>query len=132
MQFVYFIRRRADEGLLQPIQPGDYAGLVSVMGYLLQVKERQPTTDEMFQPLEETIELLKFYDQDIPEEVNVLLQALPEQWSNTKKLALMVKQQVAPLQAGRYIAIYKSVLNFYNAAQLKRTINFGRKYLQKL
>lgn len=70
------------------------------MGYLLQVKERQPTTDEMFQPLEETIELLKFYDQDIPEEVNVLLQELPEQWANTKKLALMVKQQVAPLQAG--------------------------------
>ncbi|KOC63714.1 Dynein beta chain, ciliary [Habropoda laboriosa] len=92
--------RRADEGLLQPIHPGDYSAIVSVMGYLLQVKERQPTTDEMFQPLEETIELLKFYDQDIPEEVNVLLQELPEQWSNTKKLALMVKQQVAPLQAG--------------------------------
>lgn len=91
--------------MLQPIQPGDYVGLVSVMGYLLQVKERQPTTDEMFQPLEETIELLKFYDQDIPEEVNVLLQELPEQWSNTKKLALMVKQQVAPLQAGTYIYI---------------------------
>ncbi|XP_015596133.2 dynein beta chain, ciliary [Cephus cinctus] len=94
--------RLADEGLLQQVQPGDYAGLVSVMGYLMQVKERQPTTDEMFQPLQETIELLKFYDQDIPEEVNVLLQELPEQWGNTKKLALMVKQQVAPLQAGEY------------------------------
>ena len=66
----------------------------------MRVKERQPTTDEIFQPLQETIELLKFYDQDIPEEVNVLLQELPEQWANTKKLALMVKQQVAPLQAG--------------------------------
>ncbi|RLU18201.1 hypothetical protein DMN91_008557 [Ooceraea biroi] len=92
--------RLADEGLSQQVQPGDYAALVSVMGYLLQVKERQPITDEMFQPLEETIELLKFYDQDIPEEVNVLLQELPEQWANTKKLALMVKQHVAPLQAG--------------------------------
>ncbi|XP_034940720.1 dynein beta chain, ciliary [Chelonus insularis] len=92
--------RLADEGLLQQIQPGDYVGLIAVMGYLMQVKERQPTTDEMFQPLQETIELLKFYDQDIPEEVNVLLQELPEQWANTKKLALLVKQQVAPLQAG--------------------------------
>lgn len=90
----------ADEGILQQIQPGDYSGLVSVMGYLMQVKERQPTTDEMFQPLQETVELLKFYDQDIPEEVNVLLQELPDQWANTKKLAQMVKQQVAPLQAG--------------------------------
>jgi len=97
------IPRLADEGLLQQVQPGDYAALLSVMGFLLQVKERQPTTDEMFHPLEETIELLKFYDQDIPEEVNVLLQELPEQWANTKKLALMVKQQVAPLQAGLYI-----------------------------
>ncbi|XP_067212065.1 dynein beta chain, ciliary [Linepithema humile] len=92
--------RLADQGLLQQVQPGDYVALVSIMGFLLQVKERQPTTDEMFHPLEETIELLKFYDQDIPEEVNVLLQELPEQWANTKKLALMVKQQVAPLQAG--------------------------------
>ncbi|OXU27164.1 hypothetical protein TSAR_014516 [Trichomalopsis sarcophagae] len=92
--------RLADEGLLQQIQPGDYAGLVSVMGYLMKVKERQPITDEMFQPLQETIELLKFYDQDIPEEVNVLLQELPDQWANTKKLAVTVKQQVAPLQAG--------------------------------
>lgn len=72
------------------------------MGYLLQVKERQPITDEMFLPLQETIELLKFYDQDIPEEVNVLLQELPDQWANTKKLAVTVKQQVAPLQAGKF------------------------------
>ena len=95
-----FSRRLADEGLLQQVQPGDYAGLVSVMGFLMQVKERQPITDEMFQPLQETIELLKFYDQDIPEEVNVLLQELPDQWQNTKKLALTIKQQVGPLQAG--------------------------------
>ncbi|XP_012283270.1 dynein beta chain, ciliary [Orussus abietinus] len=93
--------READQGLLQQVQPGDYAGLVNIMGYLMRVKERQPVTDEMFQPLQETIELLKFYDQDIPEEVNVQLQELPEQWFNTKKLALTVKQQVAPLQAGR-------------------------------
>jgi dynein heavy chain len=70
------------------------------MGFLMQVKERQPITDEMFNPLEETIELLKYYDQDIPEEVNVLLQELPDQWANTKKIAVTVKQQVAPLQAG--------------------------------
>lgn len=100
MNSVFMTFRLADEGLLQQILPGDYAGLVSVMGFLMQVKERQPTTDEMFQPLQETIELLKFYDQDIPEEVNVLLQELPDQWANTKKLAVMIKQQVAPLQAG--------------------------------
>lgn len=61
-------------GLLQPVPEGDYDALVAVMGYLMNVKERAVTTDDMFQPLTETIELLKFYDMDIPEEVNVLLQ----------------------------------------------------------
>lgn len=58
----------------QTVAEGDYNALVNVMGYLLNVKERQSTTDDMFTPLRDTIELLKFYDQDIPEEVNVLLQ----------------------------------------------------------
>lgn len=44
------------------------------MAYLMNVKDRQDLTDEMFDPLKETIELLKFYDQDLSEEVNVLLQ----------------------------------------------------------
>lgn len=61
-------------GLLQPVPEGDYEALVAVMGYLMHVKDRAVTTDDMFQPLTETIELLKFYDMDIPEEVNVLLQ----------------------------------------------------------
>lgn len=61
-------------GLLQPVPEGDYDALVTVMGYLMNVKDRTATTDDMFHPLTETIELLKFYDMDIPEEVNVLLQ----------------------------------------------------------
>lgn len=61
-------------GLLQPVPEGDYEALVNVMGYLMNVKDRTATTDDMFHPLTETIELLKFYDMDIPEEVNVLLQ----------------------------------------------------------
>lgn len=65
---------QADEGLLQPVEEGDYQGLVNVMGYLMNVKERQATTDEMFEPIKNTIELLKHYEQELPEEVNVLLQ----------------------------------------------------------
>lgn len=64
----------ADGGLMQPVVEGDYEVLVSVMGYLYNVKERQATTDEMFQPLTDTIQLLKYYDMELPEEVNVLLQ----------------------------------------------------------
>lgn len=104
--------RRADEGLLQPIKEGDYDGLVSIMAYLMHVKERALTTDDMFEPMKETIELLKYYDMDIPEEVNVLLQELPEQWCNTKKIALTVKQQVAPLQANEVVTIRNRITLF--------------------
>ncbi|XP_031336595.1 dynein beta chain, ciliary isoform X1 [Photinus pyralis] len=104
--------RSADEGLQQTVVEGDYGALVNVMGYLLKVKERQGTTDEIFGPLKETIELLKFYDQDIPEEVNVLLQELPEQWNNTKKIAITVKQQVAPLQAAEVTCVRNKIAEF--------------------
>lgn len=104
--------RLADEGLQQTVAEGDYEALVKVMGFLLKVKERQALTDEMFTPLRETIELLKFYDQDIPEEINVYLQELPEQWNNTKKIAITIKQQVAPLQAAEVTCIRKRIAEF--------------------
>ena len=40
----------------------------------MNVKERQAVTDDMFEPIRLTIELLKSYDQELPEEANVLLQ----------------------------------------------------------
>lgn len=49
---------------------------------------------------------------DIPEEVNVFLQELPEQWANTKKIAITVKQQVAPLQAAEVVGIRNRIANF--------------------
>ena len=44
------------------------------MGYLLAVKERSTTTDAMFEPLKQSIELLKSYDQELSEETHLLLQ----------------------------------------------------------
>ncbi|XP_039715552.1 dynein axonemal heavy chain 17 isoform X3 [Pteropus medius] len=89
----------ARTGLKKPLKEGDYDGLVEVMGHLMKVKERQAATDTMFEPLKQTIELLKTYGEEMPEETHTKLQELPEQWTNTKKLAIQVKQNVAPLQA---------------------------------
>ncbi|XP_025715360.1 dynein axonemal heavy chain 17 isoform X2 [Callorhinus ursinus] len=86
-------------GLTKTLKEGDYDGLVEVMGHLMKVKEKQVATDNMFEPLKQTIELLKTYGEEIPEETHLKLQELPEQWTNTKKLAIQVKQNVAPLQA---------------------------------
>lgn len=48
--------------------------MVDCMGYLYAVKERQQATDEMFEPLKQTIELLKTFEQELPEEVHLQLQ----------------------------------------------------------
>ena len=58
------------------MKEGDYEGLVAVMGNLFAVRERQASTDEMFEPLKQTIELLKTYDQEMPEEVHIQLQVI--------------------------------------------------------
>ena len=64
----------ADAGLMKETEEGDYDGLVECMGHLLAVKERQATTDEMFEPLKLTIELLRQNGQELPEEVHQQLQ----------------------------------------------------------
>ncbi|XP_047613273.1 dynein axonemal heavy chain 9 isoform X3 [Phacochoerus africanus] len=89
----------SESGLLKKVEKGDFKGLVEIMGHLMALKERQSNTDEMFEPLKQTIELLKTYDQELPETVFKQLEELPEKWSNIKKMAVTVRQQVAPLQA---------------------------------
>lgn len=44
------------------------------MGHLMAVKDKQPVADNMFEPLKETIELLKMYGQELPDEVHQQLQ----------------------------------------------------------
>ncbi|NXJ23235.1 DYH9 protein, partial [Dicrurus megarhynchus] len=115
----------AERGLSRKVEKGDYGGLVEVMGHLLAVKERRSATDAMFEPLKETIELLRAYEQQLPEEVHQQLEELPEKWSRVKKLAQAVKQQVAPLQASEVTALRQSCAAF-DAQQLRLRERFGR------
>ncbi|XP_074463654.1 dynein axonemal heavy chain 9 isoform X3 [Larus michahellis] len=104
--------KTADKGLSKKVEKGDYDGLVEIMGHLLAVKERHSVTDAMFEPLRQTIELLKTYEQQLPEEVYRQLEELPEKWNNIKKLAIAVKQHVAPLQANEMTVLRKSLAAF--------------------
>lgn len=56
------------------VPEGDYDTLVGVMHHLLAVRDRQPTTDGMFEPLNQTIELLKTYHEEMPELVHQQLE----------------------------------------------------------
>lgn len=66
----------------------DYDGLLKVMGYLFKVKERQPVTDYMFEPLQKIIDLLKEYGVEFPEEIHVQLQEIPDRWIHCKKVTV--------------------------------------------
>jgi dynein heavy chain len=58
------------------VQEGDYEGLLQVMGFLYHVRERQVTTDEMFDPIKETMDMLKAYDVEFSEETYLKLQVI--------------------------------------------------------
>lgn len=61
-------------GLSGKVEECDYADLVDAMVHLMAVKERQSSTDKMFEPLQHTINLLKTYEQELPEAVHKLLE----------------------------------------------------------
>ncbi|XP_055973719.1 dynein axonemal heavy chain 9 [Sorex fumeus] len=104
--------RNSESGLLKKVEKGDFKGLVEIMGHLMSLKERQTSTDEMFDPLKQTIELLKTYEQELPETVFRQLEELPEKWNNIKKMAVTVRQQVAPLQANEVTLLRQKCIAF--------------------
>ncbi|XP_014248489.1 dynein beta chain, ciliary-like isoform X2 [Cimex lectularius] len=83
--------------LAKPLVKGDYDGLVAVIGVLLKINERSNEADTMFEPMRETVDLLKAHGVDLPEDIINLLAIMPERWINLKKVALSVKANAAPL-----------------------------------
>ena len=61
--------KETDAGLQRELSEGDHDGLVDIMEHLLAIRSRQRVTDELFEPLKETITLLEMYGQKMPEHV---------------------------------------------------------------
>uniref|UniRef100_A0A8D1IYR5 Dynein axonemal heavy chain 11 n=1 Tax=Sus scrofa TaxID=9823 RepID=A0A8D1IYR5_PIG len=104
--------KETDAGLQRELSEGDHDGLVDIMGHLLAVRSRQRATDELFEPLKETITLLETYGQKMPEQVYVQLEELPERWETTKKIAATVRHEVSPLQNAEVTLIRKKCISF--------------------
>jgi hypothetical protein len=78
-----------DAGLQRKLNESDHDGLVDIMEHLLAVRSRQRATDELFEPLKETITLLESYGQKIPEQAYVQLEVSVEGKSyNDHKLSI--------------------------------------------
>ncbi|XP_050667868.1 dynein beta chain, ciliary-like isoform X2 [Leptidea sinapis] len=97
----------------------DYEGLLTVMRVLNEVKAKTDAgTEQMFEPLRDIMYVLKEYGVDFPDEtyeqpnkysVHTLLDTLPEKWRTLVKLATVMKNNVAPLQAAQAALIAKRV-----------------------
>ncbi|XP_076032504.1 dynein heavy chain at 93AB [Oratosquilla oratoria] len=99
-------------GVAQDLGNGDYDILISIMGYLVGVRDRLHATDALFDPLRATISLVKEYGEDLPETMHLKLQELPEQWEALKKQCDLVRQHVAPLKASEAASIRKRCIKF--------------------
>ncbi|KAM5271528.1 dynein axonemal heavy chain 11 [Ctenodactylus gundi] len=104
--------KETDAGLQREWSEGDHNGLVDIMGHLLAIRNRQRATDELFEPLKETITLLESYGQNMPEQVYAQLEELPERWETTKKIAAVVRHEVSPLQNAEVALIRKRCILF--------------------
>jgi dynein heavy chain len=103
---------KTDAQLKRPVKEGDYNFLVEIMAHLAAIKQREQATDALFTPLKETIELLKSYNQELPEEVHQQLEILPDKWLNLKRNYVAVRQNVAPLQAQENTKIRQRLSEF--------------------
>nr|XP_029133801.1 dynein heavy chain 11, axonemal-like [Labrus bergylta] len=104
--------RATTEGLGQSLAQGNHCGLVEVMSHLLAVRDRQASTDKIFEPLRNTIILLEQYGVTIPDQVYYQLEELPEKWSEAKKLAIKVRHDVAPMQNAEVMVLRRRCMAF--------------------
>ncbi|XP_008430693.1 dynein heavy chain 11, axonemal isoform X2 [Poecilia reticulata] len=102
----------AVKGLNSPVVKRDHQGFIDVMTHLLAVRDRQSAIDMMFEPLRGKIVLLERYGMTIPELFYTQMEELPEKWTEVKKLALKVKNEVAPNQSAEVIVLRTKCMDF--------------------
>ncbi|XP_043973511.1 dynein axonemal heavy chain 11 isoform X1 [Gambusia affinis] len=102
----------AVKGLNSPAVKRDHQGFIDGMTQLFAVRDRQSTIDMMFEPLRRTILLLERYGVTIPELFYTQMEELPEKWNEVKKLALKVKNEVAPMQSAEVIVLRTRCMDF--------------------
>lgn len=100
----------ANTMLQRQVKADDLSALIEMMTFLSQARARQEYTDDMAEPIKDTIELLKSYAYEVPQSIYAMLDELPEQWLIVKKLAAKMKQHIAPLQANQVAHIRSLII----------------------
>lgn len=106
-------------GLSNKVSDGDYVGLVNIMGHLMAIRDRQISNDHHFKPLKSTAELLKTYEQQLPENVYTQLEVCTS--AQLQTILLMLEEwwcikwfMVSPQNAGAARAVEESQENCFH------------------
>ncbi|CAL1535638.1 unnamed protein product, partial [Lymnaea stagnalis] len=66
----------------------------------------------MFEPLKQTIDMLKTCGVEMSEKVYLQLEELPDKWTQLKKKVMLMKQAVVPLQQNQVAKIKRKMISF--------------------
>ena len=84
--------------LKREVSDGELEALIEVMGCIRDIRTRSDATDAMFDPLIQSVALLKKWGVPVPDESLTGLDEAPQLWANVKKLNYTAKERLTPLQ----------------------------------
>ena len=87
-----------NDGLQAEVVAGDSVTLKRVLGYIHSVRSAEKSTVKLFQPLRDTVSLLKKYGRSLDEHEVRLLSDAPMKWDSTVNAVYKVKEKVNVLQ----------------------------------
>lgn len=99
-------------GLQQEVVAGDSDALKKVLGFIHQVRSSEKSVKMMFQPLRDTVSLLKKYGKNLDDYEVKLLSEAPMKWDSTVNLVYKVKEKVNNLQNDEVDKIKEKVEKF--------------------
>ena len=82
-----------NEGLTTEVVAGDSATLKRVLGYIHSIRSQEKSTTRLFQPLRDTVSLLKKYGKNLDETEMKLLSDAPMKWDSTVNAVYRVKER---------------------------------------
>eukprot|EP00232_Nephroselmis_pyriformis_P019075 CAMPEP_0182900652 /NCGR_PEP_ID=MMETSP0034_2-20130328/28990_1 /TAXON_ID=156128 /ORGANISM="Nephroselmis pyriformis, Strain CCMP717" /LENGTH=4527 /DNA_ID=CAMNT_0025034901 /DNA_START=131 /DNA_END=13711 /DNA_ORIENTATION=+ len=105
MTELYGFMAAANEQLEKDVGDDDHETLYKTMGTMRDIRKRADRTDNMFDPLRQTVTLLKKYGIALPDQVLKNLEEAPMMWASVKKKMFTVREKLSNLQQAEAKAI---------------------------
>lgn len=106
------LTKDVNDGVAVEVKPGDSDALKKVLGYIHQIRTQEKTTEKMFQPMRDTVSMLKKYGKNLDDYETKLLADAPMKWHTIVNLVYEVKEKVNNLQNEEVDVIKRKVDEF--------------------